>query len=248
MAMAVAIVGKEHVLVVHNKADLQNGDQMSGAIAVSCVTGRGLEEFCAHLFHLEPRNRAGPVTAPFSMTIEHVYRGPEVGLVVRGRVQSGRASIGPALLGPAGAARDPDKHYDAVHVASLQRHRIPVKHAIPGQYVTVGLERCPVTPVKGQLLCHAHGAVMSTSVFTALMQCVGGNTSATNQLHGMVYVSGNRVSGSMSLDAADQRDAADQQDECQLFTITLPSTLPITPTAPVIFISSLSRWVGSVIR
>lgn len=121
----------------------------SPVFEVSSVTGHGLGALREHLLGLEPAPRTAPVETA-AMCVEHVFVGRDVGLIVRGRVAS-CAALGPGgfLLGPLG----PDSAWQEVEIESVHRLRVPVKHAVKGQYVTLSLqEHCGVQVEKGMFL------------------------------------------------------------------------------------------------
>ncbi|ETN82282.1 elongation factor Tu GTP binding domain protein [Necator americanus] len=110
-------------------------------LCVSSVTGAGLGLFRCFLNVLPSAGTAGSrlqlVSQPPLFTIEEMFNVPHVGTVVGGMLSEGRLQEGdPVLLGPY-----KDGSFEKAYIGSIRRSRQPVQAVLPGEAVSVALNR-----------------------------------------------------------------------------------------------------------
>nr|CDJ86008.1 Protein synthesis factor and Translation elongation factor EFTu EF1A domain containing protein [Haemonchus contortus] len=108
---------------------------------ISCVSGAGLGLIRCFLNVLPPTGSTGSrlqlVSQPPLFTIEEMFNVPHVGTVVGGMLSSGRLQEGDAVLvGPY-----KDGSYERAFIGSIRRSRQPVQAVLPGEAVSIALNR-----------------------------------------------------------------------------------------------------------
>ena len=148
---------------------------------IDCTCGKGLEalkqKLFTDLFALPPVRPAPNVTVEF--IVEHVYNGPEIGLVISGLVSSGSFSCGEELY-----LMD-----RPVKVRSIHRMRQPICKASCGQTVAITLQNSldAASILKGSVLCDRPVSPVE-GTFRILEDAVCSG-------EGLVFMQGNRMSG-----------------------------------------------------
>lgn len=145
----------------------------SGAVPILCissVTGAGLGLLRCFLNVLPPMGTTGSrlqlISQPTLFTIEEMFNVPHVGTVVGGMLSSGRLQEGETVLvGPY-----KDGSFEKVQIGSIRRCRQPVQAVLPGEAVSLALNRRSKTSYplrRGMVLISATASPWSCRRFTA---------------------------------------------------------------------------------
>ncbi|VDO24056.1 unnamed protein product [Haemonchus placei] len=137
---------------------------------ISCVSGAGLGLIRCFLNVLPPTGSTGSrlqlVSQPPLFTIEEMFNVPHVGTVVGGMLSSGRLQEGDAVLvGPY-----KDGSFERAFIGSIRRSRQPVQAVLPGEAVSIALNRRSKTsqPLRrGMVLISASAEPSCCRRFTA---------------------------------------------------------------------------------
>jgi len=130
-------------------------------LAVSAVTGEGLELLDRLLYMLPKRVSQPERSASFLMYIDKIYSIQGVGMVVSGSVKRGAVRRGETLfLGP-----DREGKFHRVRSTSIEVHHLSVENAEVGEVVGIAIKGSPVEPRRGMVLSSAE--LKAARAFTA---------------------------------------------------------------------------------
>ncbi len=130
-------------------------------IAVSAVTGEGLELLDRLLYMLPKRVSQPERSAGFLMYIDKIYRVPGTGTVVSGSVKRGTVRRGDRLyLGP-----DAEGRFHRVRSTSIEVHHLSVENAEVGEVVGIAIKGTELEPRRGMVLSSTK--LRATRSFTA---------------------------------------------------------------------------------
>ncbi|HEY0525383.1 MAG TPA: selenocysteine-specific translation elongation factor [Stellaceae bacterium] len=141
------LVGEERARQVAEEARAllaANGIADAPSVAVSAVTGQGIDELRRHLDGLAAASTDPPDRGFFYLPIDRVFAAAGFGTVVTGTLRRGRIAVGDAveIVSMAGAVR-------RARVRGLQVHGSPVEATGPGRRLAVnlrGVERGDIAP------------------------------------------------------------------------------------------------------
>lgn len=144
-------------LVKEEARELVRGTVLEGApvVAVSAVTGDGLDRLRQELDHLAAATPPKEIAGRTRLPVDRVFKVPGFGTVVTGTLWSGRLNVGCSLeVQPGGLSG---------RVRGLQVHGHNVAEAVAGQRVAVNLSNVEVAQLRrGDMLVEA-GAFRPTS-------------------------------------------------------------------------------------
>ncbi len=182
-----------------------------------------------------------------ALVIESVAQVPQIGTVVWGQVALGPLRIGSKLH------QFPGSDDSTMHVASIERLKIPVKVAHPGQYVTLALSGGESSALqRGQLLCSINSPVIPQ--FKPLKRIIAELTVAPAidacSVSGLLFVGAQRFSAQLDL----QSRALRRHKGSSVCLVTLRGAgagVFLQPGAGFVFVEtgkgSRERFIGRVV-
>ncbi|KJH43078.1 elongation factor Tu GTP binding domain protein [Dictyocaulus viviparus] len=218
-------------------------------LCVSSVSGAGLGLLRCFLNVLPPIGTTGSrlqlVTQPTHFTIEETFNVPHVGAVVGGMLWSGSIREGDTVLvGPY-----KDGSFEKANISSIRRSRQPVQSVLPGEAVSIALDRRfkPLLPLRrGMVLmgasakpssCHRFISSLFLLSHSACHLCIG--------FQATVYIGSVRQTAAV----VDMDRPSLQQGKWATVMFELMSGPEhIKPGTPLIFRQGRTKGMGEVIH
>jgi GTPase len=157
---------------------------------IDCTTGAGLEQLVTSLYsNISGPNGKRPYKtlsrSPVKFIVEHVYNGPEIGLVISGTLVSGQIFNGQKLF----------LHDHEISIRSIHRMRQPMESAIAGQAIAITVLNADAIPSleRGTVILDKPHSPLKSSEFLILEIS---NNSLKGE--GLVFIDGNRYLGRIS--------------------------------------------------
>ena len=151
----VDLLGVEHGIVAITKADMVSPERLEEVkvqvantiaptglrdaeiVAVSSMTGEGIDELRAKLFFAAAAVERRPAAGRFRLAVDRSFTLPGAGTVVTGTVLSGRVSVGdPVVISPSGLT---------ARVRAIHAQNRPAEHGVAGDRCALNLAGDKVT-------------------------------------------------------------------------------------------------------